>query len=417
MSLRQRAIRVSNVRYRFKTLPFELMFQWVLGMQTNGGSEIGESFYAARLIRENDAASWVAAWTVLARHVEHRAAAALAAGHRVSAREAYLRAYVYNRAALAFIDPFDEAAAKPVWLHGVECFRRSAALMDPVIESISVPWEGTDLPGYFASAPGRHMPGKTLIVIGGADTYVEDLYLIIGPAALKRGYNVVMVDLPGQGGLPFAGLFMRPDTEHQVPAVVDYALRRPEVDGDLLAAYGISYGGYILPRAMSVERRIRATAVCSVLSDLHAWMTQSPLAERLARHLDAPLVRAYVRARRLEPSLILFDTYAWRWGAARYADLLEISKDYTFDPRRIEGPLLSIVGEKEYVTSPLSRKFQDDAVRASGNPHSRLLVARAADGGDAHSVGTNLSLMAQFLFDWLDEVLPSPGAGTLARAV
>jgi hypothetical protein len=45
----------------------------------------------------------VAAWTQVARQVERRAAAALAAGHTVSAREAYLGAYTYNRAAPAFI--------------------------------------------------------------------------------------------------------------------------------------------------------------------------------------------------------------------------------------------------------------------------------------------------------------------------
>ena len=69
MSLKRQAIRVSDIRYRFKTPPFEFMFQWVLGMQTNGGSEIGESFYAASLVRENDPQSWVAAWTQVARQV------------------------------------------------------------------------------------------------------------------------------------------------------------------------------------------------------------------------------------------------------------------------------------------------------------------------------------------------------------
>ena len=55
------------------------------------------------------------------------------------------------------------------------------------------------------------------------------------------------MDLPGQGGLPFGGLYMRPDTENQIPQVVDYALGRPEVDGAKLAAYGISYGGTSCP--------------------------------------------------------------------------------------------------------------------------------------------------------------------------
>jgi pimeloyl-ACP methyl ester carboxylesterase len=404
MSLKRQAIRVSDMRYRFKTPPFEFMVQWVLGMQTNGGSEIGESFYAASLVTENDPRSWVAAWTTVARQVEQRAAAALAGGHLVSAREAYLRAYVYNRAALAFINPFD-AAAKPAWQHAVDCFRRSAALMDPVAEPVSVPCGDADLPGYFVAPKDGHARRKTLIMIGGGDTYVEDLYLVIGPAAIKRGYNLLIVDLPGQGGLPFDGLYMRPDTENQIPAVVDYALSRPEVDPAGLAAYGISYGGYILPRALSVERRIQATAVCSILSDFHAWMTQSPMSVRFARNPDSLLVKAIIRMRNLKPGLILLDTYAWRWGAKSYADMFDIAKDFTLDPARITCPLLSVVGEKEYTNSAVSRRFQDDAIKANPNPQSKLIVVKASDGGDAHAVGTNLSLMAQLVFDWLDEVL------------
>ena len=267
-----------------------------------------------------------------------------------------------------------------------------------------MPCGGADLPGYFVAPEDSQAKRKTLLMIGGGDTYVEDLYLIIGPAAVRRGYNLLIVDLPGQGGLPFDGLYMRPDTENQIPKVVDYALSRPEVDGVRLAAYGISYGGYILPRALSVERRIQATAVCSVLSDFHAWMTQTPMSVRFAKNLDSHLVKVIVRARNLEPSLILLNTYAWRWGAKSYADMLDIAKDFTLDPAGITCPLLSIVGEKEYTHSTVSRKFQDDAIGANRNPQSRLIVVKASDGGDAHAIGTNLSLMAQLVFDWLDEV-------------
>jgi len=68
------------------------------------------------------------------------------------------------------------------------------------------------------------------------------------------------------------------------------------------------------PGALSVGRRIQATAVCSVLSDFHAWMIQTPMAERFTRNLDSLPVKAIVRMRNLKPSLILLDTYAWRWG-------------------------------------------------------------------------------------------------------
>ena len=405
MSLRRQAIRESDIRYRFATPAFELVFQWVLGMHTHGGSEVGECFYAASLVAENDPASWVAAWTSVAGRVEERADAALTAGHRVSAREAYLRAYTYHRAALAFLNPFDTGRAKPAWQHAVGCFRRAAPLLDPVVEPVSVPCAGVALPGYFVAAGDDRERRRTIIVIGGGDTFVEDLYLFLGPAATKRGYHLLIVDLPGQGGLPFDGVYMRPDTEHQVDKVVDYALARPEVDPARLVACGISYGGYVLPRALTVEKRIRAAVACSVLSDFHAWIAQSPTALRLATKPRSLLARTLIRTAHLRPSLVLFDTYAWRWGGREYSDLPDIAKDYTFDPAAITCPLLSIVGDKEYRNSAVSRRFQDDAIKANPCPESKLVVVTAADGGDAHAVGTNLSLLAQLAFDWLDEIL------------
>lgn len=412
MSLKRQAIRVSDIRYRFKTPAFDFAFQWALGMQTNGGSAVGECFHAASLVQENDPRSWVAAWTRVAGQVEQRAMTAAAAGHPVSAREAFLRAYVYHRMALMFVNPFDAAAAKPLWQRAVRCFRQAAELMDPVVESISVPCGGVDLPGYFVVPRDGQDKRKTIVVVGGGDTFVEDLYVLIGPAATRRGYNLLIVDFPGQGGLPFDGVCMRPDTEHQVDKVVDYALSRPEVDGARLVAYGISYGGYILPRALTVERRIRAAVACSVLTDFHAWMTQNRASRRLAENLDSPLVKAIVRLRNLKPSLILLDTYTWRWGGKRYRDLLDIAKEFTFDPAGITCPLLSIVGEKEYHNSPVSHRFQDDAIAANPDPRSKLVVVSAAEGGDAHAIGTNLNLMAQLVFDWLDDVLSTTATET-----
>ena len=61
-------------------------------------------------------------------------------------------------------------------------------------------------------------------------------------------------------------------------------------------------------------------------------MTQTPMSVRFAKNLDSLPVKAIVRTRNLKPSLILLDTYAWRWGAKRYADMLDIAKDFTKGP-------------------------------------------------------------------------------------
>lgn len=90
---------------------------------------------------------------------------------------------------------------------------QAAPLFDPPVEPCPIPFEGKSLPAYFLRPDSSGRQRKTLIMIGGGDTFVEDLILYIGPAALKRGCNVLVVDLPGQGILPSEGLPMRPDAE------------------------------------------------------------------------------------------------------------------------------------------------------------------------------------------------------------
>ena len=59
-------------------------------------------------------------------------------------------------------------------------------------------------------------------MIGGVDTFVEDLYYYIVPSGLKRGYNVLIIDLPGQGILPSKGLAFEADTETSLKKVIDF---------------------------------------------------------------------------------------------------------------------------------------------------------------------------------------------------
>ena len=109
------------------------------------------------------------------------------------------------------------------------------------------------------------MLGPTLLFFDGADTFVEDTYFIVAPAAVARRWNVLLVDLPGQGILPMDGRIRRPDVEKAVSAVVDAALGRPEVDARCLAAMGISAGGYIVPRAAGHDSRLKAAVTVSML--------------------------------------------------------------------------------------------------------------------------------------------------------
>ena len=403
-------VRSATITYQFRNHNFDFWFQWLLGSQTHGGSESGECFYAASRIMDGDPESWIKEWSALGERIEQRAEIALAKGHVVSAREAYLRAYSYYRFARLYLC-IDDPAYQPLWHKSVVCFRAGAARLVPPVEIITIPFEGKSLPAYFLKAAPSSEPRATLLMIGGGDTFVEDLYFYIGPAALKRSYNLLIVDLPGQGGLPFAGLPMRPDAEVPMRAVVDYVLSRPDVDPARLAAYGISGGGYLVPRAVTREPRIKACIASSAIPDFYAYMTQGdPKAERNAHKLEQPIYRLLIRlmGRRMRAQLILIETYLWRWGVNTASEWLRALKAYTFDPREIHCPLLLLIGESEYQQAPMSKAHQQQCIELASHPKKELIVCSYQDGAWGHALGTNLSLMSQCVFDWLDEALPRP---------
>ena len=119
-------------------------------------------------------------------------------GHKVSARGQYLRAAYYYRISLISMTQDNPGLEK----RGHECRRlmkKAGPLFDPPLEYIEIPFEDTVLPGYFRRADNRGKPAPTLLMIGGGETFAEDLYFYIAPEASERGYNFMTVDLPGQG--------------------------------------------------------------------------------------------------------------------------------------------------------------------------------------------------------------------------
>ncbi|MFE5118266.1 alpha/beta hydrolase [Streptomyces sp. NPDC056669] len=68
-------------------------------------------------------------------------------------------------------------------------------------------------------------PRPTVLFHGGYDSALEENYLALAAGALRRGYNVIAFDGPGQGStVREQGLHFRPDWEAVVTPVVDFAL-------------------------------------------------------------------------------------------------------------------------------------------------------------------------------------------------
>lgn len=388
-------------RIYFRNPDMDFYFMWVLGHQTYGGAEFGECFHIASRIRDGDPESWAEAWIQLASQVEGTACAALESGHRVSAREASLRASTYYRAALACMRPtdhrFGDASSR-----SVSCFRNAATLHDFPIEPVEVAFEGKSLPGYFARVDGEKR--RTLIVVGGAETSAEELYFWGGTAGVRRGYHVLMVDLPGQGNTPSSGLYQRRDTEVPLGAIVDYALSRSEIDAERLGLYGISLGGYMVCRAVAFEKRIKACAANAPMTDVYRMiMGEIPaIVQRLPGVARKALVKVAGRRNRLTETLMT--KFCWQAGVSEWSEGLELARAAKLDGlvSQITCPMLCMIGTGESDEAMTqAREFYDQL--AVEEKEWRLFTEE--EGADAHCQVNNFSLMHQVLFDWLDDVL------------
>ena len=385
----------TNFRYAFDDEDMDFHFgTLVMGSATTGGLEPGEATYAASRIRDGDAASWQQEWAELSRRAEARGTRSLLAGHRVSARDQYLRAANYLRFSLVSMLPEDpEFRARG--LKSRELLLKAGALMDPPLESVEIPFEGSVLTGYFRKAAPGGKPAKTLLMVGGGETFALDLFFYIAPQAFARGYNFLTVDLPGQGLLPLEGKPFRPDMDVPLRAVVDYALSRHDVDHDRLAAYGYSGGGGFVPQAAAKDPRIRAVVMNSAVVDAYPLFSTMPAVRATERERAAwtPFHRNVVKV------------ICWRWGVPqdRPEALAEANRGFAFDPTRVTVPALILLGEGEYRSEEVRRQ-QKLALEGFPNPHKKMVVTPADEGATNHCIMENRSLVGQVVFDWLDEV-------------
>jgi len=385
----------TGVRYHFTDTDMDFNFgTLVLGSAVNHGVEIGESFYTVSKIKDGDAASWQKEWFSMARLAEARGEESLASGHRVSARDQLQRAANYYRISLLSILPNDPRLKERA-LKSRNLMKKAGMLFDPPLEYFEIPFEGTVLPGFFRKAAPGSKPAQTLIMIGGGETFAEDLVFYIAPQTHDRGYNFMTVDLPGQGLLPLAGKPFRPDMNVPMKAVVDYALSRPDVDPKRLASYGYSGGGGFVPQAAMHDPRLKAIAMSSGVVDAYPLFSTMPVV--LA---DQKEIASWTT---FHGNIV--KAICWRWGVPmdKPSGLAKANKGFTFDPAKVTVPALLIVGEGEYKSEEVKRQ-QQVCMDNFPNPLKKLVITPANEGASNHCVMENRSLVSQVLFDWLDDV-------------
>jgi pimeloyl-ACP methyl ester carboxylesterase len=371
-----------------------------LAAATVGAADLGETMATARRVGKLSGGSWHRAWSQTADTAHEAGLRARDLGDRVSAHRAFLRASEYYRQAYYFVRAdLDDARLQGAYSKHVETFRAAAELLPGAAHPVRIPYEDTAINGYLFTPAGAQGPCPTLVFPAGYDSSAEAGW-INAPAALQRGYAVLLFEGPGQGGALYTQrLFLRPDFEHVMSPVLDWLLTRPEVDGSKVVLVVRSFGGYLAPRAAAFEHRVAALVCDPAQPDLAARLPAGALAT-----LAAPAARLQAR---------LSAGRAEFFGSRMAAHGIDNIGDYFRELRRY-----TMIGAAGEITCPtLIIEAENDFAGGSGSQlqaalscPSTLVRLTASAGADGHCAGLGQELWTEAVYSWLARTIPTATA-------
>jgi hypothetical protein len=379
----------------------------------HGMADVGEALDTASRIRGTSELSWYREWYATARRVEAMAEESLAGGHRVSAGEEYLRASLYYRASEFYLHAdVADTRAREASTKGVECYAKAVELLRLPVTRVAIPYEGTTLPGWYykaarvPAAPGKAPAGvPLLIVIQGYDGTAEESQYE-GMEAIKRGIDCLIFEGPGQGqAIREGNLTFRQDWEAVFGPVVDWAVKRPDVDPGRIAVLGLSFGGSYVIRAAAFEHRPKIYI---------ANPGYLKIADVFFERADVKLLNLYKE----DPAAFndtvedamqyelgwrwFFNDGKWKFGVDTPADLVKALLSYDNTPyiAKITSTVLIMDGEDEVAGKGQARALFD----ALSCPKDYMFFDTKS-AASLHCQNGNLSVGTAKMFDWLEERL------------
>jgi hypothetical protein len=200
-------------------------------------------------------------------------------------------------------------------------------------------------------------------------------------------------------------LYFRPDWEHVITPLVDYALTRADVDPARIALMGGSQGGYWVPRAVAFEQRIAAA-----VADGGVWDVSTSWTDKLPRELvqlldagDKATFDAMVEeGMREHPEMAPMIAFRTRPYGLPLFETIQAARQYNLTGvvERIRCPMLITDPEGESFWPGQSQRVYD-ALRGP----KEIVRFTAAEGADLHCEPKSPALRAQRIFDWLDATL------------
>lgn len=372
-------------KYRFEDPDMDLFFMAALGWGPAGGLDIGQAFYVASQIKDGDADSWVEAFRAYGDELNALADKWKQRGWTRSAGEIRLKAFASYRSAWQFAGP--GAQFRIIYSQHRKAFMLAMDELGLPAVRFEAAYQGKSLPGVYFQNPSPTAP--VVLVIGGADTCHEDLFLTIGRMLYDRGYSVALADLPGQGITQAEGLFWEAEAEKPIAAIADALMERFHAEPGRMALIGLSLGGYFAARAAGYDSRF-ATVIASTPFPDPAQLFS--LSVNAALHNPQQTTAATLRSQQ---------TTFWKAGAKNVQEFLSRTASMTADATRVTVPFLSILGAGDSpVFAAQARKWHSE-IRST---RKDFVLLDAASGADGHVQVNNRLRLAQEASGWLSEI-------------
>lgn len=375
-----------------------------------GGGDLSEIFNICSRIRDGDEQAWMQEWRAAADRAEDNACTSASKGNKQSSFTGYLRASNYYRTAEFFRRdrPFEDTEAHALFTKAQDTFLKAMEHGSHRCEEIQIPYEDTTLPGYLFLPSEATTNLKTIVFNGGYDSTKEESWFAIAAPALDRGYAVIAFDGPGQGAaLRDNRLFFRHDWENVLTPVMDYVLKRPEVDAERVVIFGWSMGGYLVARGATSEHRAAALILDDGVYDFGAAFRSGlpwPIRKLIDYHYDGLsnglLWNGVKWSIGMKWGLL---NGLWTFGIDSPAEFFRATSKYTLQSRcaLITTPCLILDAPDDHFLQG-QPKILAEHIKCR---HSFLSLDKA-DGGELHCHQGAFGRLHQVIFDFLAEEFP-----------
>src|ERR1700731_3732498 len=231
------------------------------GMYPLIGLDPGDVREAFQSIKTADNDEWAAGFSAVADRYMAQGKG-LEASDPGKASAAYVKAwrlYSFGRWPVPASSGKQRAYAK-----ALEAFLAHAKLMDPPLEVVRIPFEGSEIVGYLRLPKASKGAVPVVMAISGLDSRKEDLSENFG-AILPYGIGFIGIDSPGTGQAPIKA---SETAERMFSRVIDYLQTRPEVDKTRIGVDGQSFGAYWATKLAIIEHaRLKGVVAQSPLAD------------------------------------------------------------------------------------------------------------------------------------------------------